>query len=482
MLERRRVLHERIARFLEAQFPEMVETQPELIAFHYTEAGLGAQAIPYWQRAGERALQRWANLEAISHLKQGLELLGSLPDAPERNRPADEAQRYSLLLPLGEAQWKAGEFLEARETLLSAADVAQSLESTESVVRAGVELARLTFTVGLPAAPAVRILEEALRKLGAEDSPLKAKTLGSLARVLAASGAQQRAVVCAEKGLDMARRFDDPALVAANLDAMNHALAGPEYAQQRLANATEMLRLAKAADNSYFIWNDAHYWRLYCLLELGDMPAADAEIDAYARFVEERHEPFQVCLVTGFQCMRALMQGRFEDSERLAQQAFAVGQRMQTETAAGIFGLQMFTLRREQGRLKEVEPAIRVFVQQHSAAAAWRPGLAVIYSELGRTADARAEFENLAQHDFADLPRDALWMGCMTYLADVCTFLEDKVRAATLYKILLPFAGRNVVIGNGESCCGALSRYLGALATPWRGGKRRRSISKTPWP
>ena len=52
LLERRRVLHERVARVLEAQFPETVETQPELIAHHYTEAGLGAQAIPYWQRAG----------------------------------------------------------------------------------------------------------------------------------------------------------------------------------------------------------------------------------------------------------------------------------------------------------------------------------------------------------------------------------------------------------------------------------------------
>jgi tetratricopeptide (TPR) repeat protein len=194
------------------------------------------------------------------------------------------------------------------------------------------------------------------------------------------------------------------------------------------------------------------------------MPAADAEIDAYARFVEERHEPFQVCLVTGFQCMRALMQGRFEDSERLAQQAFAIGQRMQTETAAGVFGSQMFTLRREQGRLKEIEPAVEYFLQQHTAATAWRPGLAVIYSELGRTREAREEFEQLAWNDFADLPRDPLWMGSMTYLADVCTFLGDKVRAATLYKILLPFAGRNVVIGNAESCYGALSRYLGALA------------------
>ena len=66
LLERRRVLHQRVAGVLETQFPEMVETQPELIAHHYTEAGLGAQAIPYWQRAGERALQRSANLEAIN--------------------------------------------------------------------------------------------------------------------------------------------------------------------------------------------------------------------------------------------------------------------------------------------------------------------------------------------------------------------------------------------------------------------------------
>src|SRR5216684_2853245 len=66
--ERRKVLHERVARVLEAQFPELLETQPELIAHHYTAAGLGVSAIPYWQRAGERALHRFANLEAIDHL------------------------------------------------------------------------------------------------------------------------------------------------------------------------------------------------------------------------------------------------------------------------------------------------------------------------------------------------------------------------------------------------------------------------------
>jgi predicted ATPase len=80
----RQQYHLRIAQVMEARFPESCETQPELLAYHYTEAGLSAQAIPYWQRAGERALQRSANLEAISHLTRGLAVLSSLPETPER--------------------------------------------------------------------------------------------------------------------------------------------------------------------------------------------------------------------------------------------------------------------------------------------------------------------------------------------------------------------------------------------------------------
>jgi Putative restriction endonuclease len=63
---------------------ETVETQPELLAHHFTEAGLSAQAIAYWQRAGQRALERSANVEAIAHLMKGFALLKTLPDTPER--------------------------------------------------------------------------------------------------------------------------------------------------------------------------------------------------------------------------------------------------------------------------------------------------------------------------------------------------------------------------------------------------------------
>src|SRR5262249_58076831 len=87
-----------IAQVLAARFPETVEAQPELVARHYTEAGLVEQALPYWHQAGERALERSTYAEAISHLSHGLELLTTLPDTPERAQ-----QELVLQLALGRA-------------------------------------------------------------------------------------------------------------------------------------------------------------------------------------------------------------------------------------------------------------------------------------------------------------------------------------------------------------------------------------------
>jgi TOMM system kinase/cyclase fusion protein len=80
----RQQYHQRIAQVLERRFPEICEIQPELLAHHYAEASMPAQAIPYWQRAGQRTLERSANLEAVAHLTKGLEVLAALPDTPER--------------------------------------------------------------------------------------------------------------------------------------------------------------------------------------------------------------------------------------------------------------------------------------------------------------------------------------------------------------------------------------------------------------
>jgi class 3 adenylate cyclase/predicted ATPase len=82
----RQQYHQRIAQVLVEQFPETAETQPELVAHHYTEAALTQYAVGYWQRAGQRALARSANLEAVAHLSKGLALLKTLPETAERTQ------------------------------------------------------------------------------------------------------------------------------------------------------------------------------------------------------------------------------------------------------------------------------------------------------------------------------------------------------------------------------------------------------------
>ncbi|HEV8717227.1 MAG TPA: tetratricopeptide repeat protein, partial [Candidatus Binatia bacterium] len=92
----RQQYHTKIAQVLEEKFADAKETQPELLAHHYTEAGLVVQAIPYWQQAGQIAAQRSGNMEAINHLTKGLDLLKTLPDTPERTQ-----QELALQLAFG---------------------------------------------------------------------------------------------------------------------------------------------------------------------------------------------------------------------------------------------------------------------------------------------------------------------------------------------------------------------------------------------
>src|SRR5262249_16948409 len=89
---KRQQYHKQIAQVLEERFPETKETQPELLAQHYAEAGLAPQAVPYWQQAGQRAVEPSDNVEAASHLTKGLELLKTLPNTPEHSRQELELQ------------------------------------------------------------------------------------------------------------------------------------------------------------------------------------------------------------------------------------------------------------------------------------------------------------------------------------------------------------------------------------------------------
>ncbi len=94
--EERRQFHLRVAEAMESEFPATAEAQPELLAQHFTEAGAMEKAAGYWLRAGRRSHERFANVEAISHLTKGLDVLKSLDESPAR-----DARELELLGPLG---------------------------------------------------------------------------------------------------------------------------------------------------------------------------------------------------------------------------------------------------------------------------------------------------------------------------------------------------------------------------------------------
>ncbi len=91
----RQQLHAQIANALETHFPELMESQPELFALHYTEAGLVERSVEYWRRAGRRSAARSAMAEAVAQLQKGLDQLALLPETPERWR--QELEFWSAL-------------------------------------------------------------------------------------------------------------------------------------------------------------------------------------------------------------------------------------------------------------------------------------------------------------------------------------------------------------------------------------------------
>jgi tetratricopeptide (TPR) repeat protein len=183
------------------------------------------------------------------------------------------------------------------------------------------------------------------------------------------------------------------------------------------------------------------------------------ELDSVVQQIRQPHFKY---VQAGFLTMRALLEGRFTEVEQLTLQVLTLGQRLQLESAEGIFGMQMFMLRREQGRLHEVAPIVEMFVQDHSGSA-WKPGLALMYAELGLTDKARTVFEELAVNEFMGIQQDGVWAASITFLVEVCASLGDSERAEVLYRVLSPYAGYAVVASEWSSF-GAASRFLGQLA------------------
>jgi DNA-binding winged helix-turn-helix (wHTH) protein/tetratricopeptide (TPR) repeat protein len=451
-------LHREVGEALEHQHGTHLESHFAVLAHHFGEAALGgdtSKAVDYAKLAGDREMRLLAFEEAASHYGRALRILGA--------RPADAAQQCDLLLARGEAWEKAGRRAKRKEAYLEAARIARELADGDRLVRAAIGFGRWIDIPGITDEPAVHLLEEALAALTPDDSATRIRVLERLASHLFSAGQLERADALIQEATERARRLGDPATVAFTLVAQAWILRGRSTPEERLPLATEALELAKKVED-HATASLAQTDRMRAMLELGDIEASDAEGEALARRVRDRRVLSMEHFVVGYRSMRALFEGKFDEAERLANEMFALARQVEDPGGTLNFTALLVFVRREQGRLQEFEAAIRGIAEQYPEAPSGAP-LAFFYAELGRTAEARYEFNRIAANRFVDIPRGPLWSITMGLLTEVCAALEDDDLAQQLYELLCPYGRLDVVASVSVPSLGAVSRYLGLLST-----------------
>jgi len=456
---RRLRLHARAAAAIEAAHTADVEMYLSELAHHFAAAGHAvpaAKAIDYGTRAGARAVAVLAYEEAVGYFQRALAAL-------EHAAPVDERQHCDLLLALADSQWRSGETESANVTYERAAAAARKLGAAELFARAalGVAPGFMTLPFGTYDARRIGLLEEALKLLGERSDPLRARVLGELARGLLwseATDAYERRDALSREAVELARQSGDTATRAATLYTRHLAAWRPENAEERLKLAEEILALAAEAGDRDMDMN-GRILHLVDQLELGGLPVAEAE--SFADHARELRQPLYLWYAAVWKTMIALMEGRFADAEILAAEAMGAGQG--SHNARQGFGLHLFILRREQGRLADLEPALKGYAESFPAVPGWRAALATAYLEQDRFDDLRREFELLAADNFDRIPRDSTWQGTMALIAEMCAALSDFERAAVLHELLQPFVDRNLVVSYGIVSLGPGARYVGLL-------------------
>jgi DNA-binding SARP family transcriptional activator/tetratricopeptide (TPR) repeat protein len=453
---RRMCLHRLFGEALESL--DEAHAHVEALAHHFAQAAADGQAVKaaaYALAAGRCAIARLGYEEAAAHYERGLQAL-TLTRQPQQER------RCELLLALGKAHWGAGELDKATEVYWQAAELADKLGDATRLAHAAFGFCgphRLE-AAAVVTRPVAGLLERALVALDDSDGALRAKLMGRLAVY---TDVAQRKPVLARKSLEMARRVADKATLADVLASSHRATLGPDGTHVSLTLAAELGRVADEIGDRR-LRALAHVRLFNHLLELGNITAAEQELEALQLLAEARQERFFTWFVAVFQASHAHLRGRLEHFEILANDAFAHRFSGHDEIATQIYGMQLFFLRSEQGRLDELMPAVEGSVAQYPQLVGWRYVLAYIYAQLERTAQARQELEALARTDFSDLPRDNFWLSNLCALAEVVAFLHDAPRAELLHRLLLPYADRCIVTSVLLSR-GSVSRPLGLLAT-----------------
>jgi DNA-binding SARP family transcriptional activator len=456
---RRLHLHGRIGEALETLYEASPEPHLSELAHHFFQAGSAGveKAIGYARRAGDQSASQLAYEEAARHYVLALELL-------ERTGAADGEDACELLISLGEARSRAGDESGAKEAFRRAAELAERTGRSDQLARAAIGYGgRFVWARAGSDAALVPLLERALAAISEDDSPERVRLLARLAPAIRDEPLRERRLRLAHEALEMARRIGDPRTLAYALDGYWPATEGPDNPDERATGPLELTALgAEIGDNERTYVG--HDYRLHGLWTLCDRAGVDIELDALAELAGELRQPAQLWHLRSLDAMLALMEGRLERAEELLGEALGIGLDAQGWNAHVSHRLGLFVLRREQGRLAEIEELMRRSAGEYPALPRFRSALAHLYAELGREQDARAPFDEVMARDLAHEHLDAEWLFTVNLLSDTCAFLADEQAAARLYDLLAPFESYYAEAPM-EASFGSVARGLGVLAT-----------------
>ena len=168
--------------------------------------------------------------------------------------------------------------------------------------------------------------------------------------------------------------------------------------------------------------------------------------------------------VTGAQAMRAILVGDFAEAEHKTRESLQMAQSADANLATGVYGMQMFSIRREQGRLAEVAPIFKRFIDDAFRGCDVAAGVHVDL-QRSRLRSAGPRQSRPACGIGIRRPHGQQAAGdTLTYLAEVAARLRDAEHAERLYALLLPFRDQAVTVPVFTLCCGSAARFLGMLA------------------
>ncbi|HEV2754040.1 MAG TPA: hypothetical protein VGV36_09445, partial [Solirubrobacteraceae bacterium] len=451
---RRVRLHHRVAEALEGLAGREIVNPAEL-AHHFGLARHLAGPGParrYALAAGQRATDLLAYEEAAEHFRRALTLF----------QDGDEAERCEALLALGRVQWHAGDE-QARSTFLTAADCAARRGAAEQLARAALGLGTRYWEAGYVGSRYRELLEEAVAGLDPTDSPLHALLLARLAENLAFPTEHERATALSAEAVAMARRLGDPDVLVAALLARHVTLLDLRHLDERLSLSDELMRLDSGHRE---LSAERHQWRLYDMLEAGDLEEAQREQLQLETLAKELRQPLFDSIAVGWRGTLAELAGDVELAERCAEECLRHGQRASTQDAVSTWAAKLLMLRRRQGRLAELTPIAERLAGGGARGTGWPSALALMHAEAGDEDAARAIYEGELAAGTDSLARGMFWLTTVALLSELCAKLGDRERARGLYAALSPHAHRNVVVAY-SSFWGPVEGYLGLLAATW---------------